>query len=559
MGFLDRFFRGNPLDVPGAINNEMTVNAFLESLGNQHRSDSGEVVNEHTSLQIATVWACVSLIAKQVATNPFNMYEFDGSGNRNLAASHDYFDLVNSKPNPYQDAIAFRTAVELSTLLTGNGYIEIQRDKGARAVALWHRSSYLTVPHWRPDATSIVGQKLWYKTTDSAGGEDRWIPCENMIHLMDMTRDGWVGMSAIHHHSQTFGKRIAMDKFGARFFANNATPSGILTMPANLKVKPEDKPKMRKDWEDQQLSGNQHRINILDQGTTFTPITIAQNDAQYLESSNATAEDIASIFGVPGYVVGLLSKSVKANVEQQNQDLYNLCLRPRMTRWEMAYTNKLFNNKGRSAGRYSVQFDMFKFLHPDSASLVVSNQSSIQNGVMSVNEARATVGLNSIGPVGDAHYIQLNMQTLELANSNPPVNDKPDTELALEQETNSLPKRLGQNYRGLFKDGATRLIKTSVRDHKAVYRCLWPTVDALARVAYQDLKGEHTECDKAVDELLIKIEHRCKKWSEENIEAICDEELKKVATSLIYAVNRDEANAKSKKMADALLAETEQE
>lgn len=553
MSFFSRLVRSNPLNVPGAIDNLMTVNAFLESFGGQHRSDSGEIVNHRTSLQTATVWACVNLISQQIAINPLFMYQYDGKGNRDLATGHDYFELVNSQPNPYQDAIAFRTAVEMSRLLTGNGYIEIQRDNGGRVVALWHRNSEYTEPFWQAHPPSLNGVRLAYKTTDTPDRQVRIIPYENVIHLMGMTLNGWTGVSVIHHHAQTIGKRIAMDKYSSRFFANNATPSGILTM--LNKVKPEDKPKMRSDWESQQLGGNTHRINILDQGTTFAPITINQADSQFLESSNATAEDIASIFGVPGYVVGLLSKSVKANVEQQNQDLYNLCLRPIMAKYEKAYSNKLFNNRGRSAGRYVVKFDMFDFLHPDSASLMVSNQSSIQNGVMSPNEARATLGLNSLGPVGDEHYIQLNMQTLELANSTAASQEKPDTELAVEQEQNSFPKRLGQNYRSVFQDGISRLIKNNNRDYKAVFRCLSPVLDAMSLAATGLIPGPHPECEKAVEKMLEGVEHRSKKWTEEGVEQVCAEELEKFATSLIYAVHRDEANRKSKTIVEKLKAE----
>lgn len=544
---IGRILRGNPLNVPGAIDNLMTVNAFLESFGGQHRSDSGEVVNIHTSLQVSTVWACVNLISQQIAINPLDLFQIDADGNKSEASSHDYFDLIVNNPNPEQNSIDFRTAVQMSIELTGNGYIEIQRNNGGRVIALWHRSSEKTKPF------RLNNDQLVYLTLDDKGDKDRMIRLEDMIHLKGTTLNGYTGLNALEFFRGPIGGKLAMDKYGNRFFANNATPSGILTLP--VKAKPEDKPKMRADWEMQQVGSNQHRINILDQGATFTPITIAQNDAQYLESKTEIAKEIAAFFGVQGYAVGLLDKGIKANVEQQAQDLYNYCLRPRMAKWEKAFTTKLFNTRGRSAGRYAVHFDVFKLLHPDDASIQTSIQSSIQNGIITPNEGRTWLGLNSMGPVGDRHYIQLNMQTLEVANTVVPDNGQPDKELALEAEENSLPKLSGSQHRDMFTKGIAQLIQSPNRDYKAVYKCLWPAIETMSQIANQSLNGEHPECDKAVEELLSKIEHRAKKWSEEDIATITEDEFKRTQTKFIYAVNSDLAAAKSKRDVAALEAE----
>ncbi|MGA1561915.1 MAG: hypothetical protein ACO376_02900, partial [Gammaproteobacteria bacterium] len=42
-----------------------------------------------------------------------------------------------------------------------------------------------------------------------------------------------------------------------------------------------------------------------------------------------------------------------------------------------------------------------------------------QNGWMTINEVRELENLNPIGPEGDQHYIQMNMQTLEDMNAEP--------------------------------------------------------------------------------------------------------------------------------------------
>ena len=442
--------------------------------------------------------------------------------------------------------------MQVSIELTGNGYIEIQRDNANRVVALWQRSSAHTAPFRLPSG------ELIYRTTDNAAGTAREIKTVDMIHIMGMNHGGHVGLNPLESFRGSIGAKLAMDKFAARFFANNATPSGILT--TVQKVKPEDKEKMRTDWETLHAGRQQHRVGVLDQEMKFQSISTTQNDSQFNESKIEVAKEIAAFFGVQGYAVGLLDKGIKANVEQQAQDLYNYCLRPRMAKWEMAFTNKLFSSKGRSAGRFGVQFNTFELLHPDSASIIASNQSSIQNGVLTPNEGRTRLRLNCEDPEGDFRYIQLNMQTLKTANLVTPAQGYPDTELALEGEENSLP-RLGASYRGLFKDGVQRIIKTTNRDYKTVYRCLWPTLDALAQAARSGRNLEDfSETTKAVEDLIEKIEHRAKKWVEADIESVCDEEMRKIATKLIFAVNHDVANQKSKaEIAKLTAEEAEQE
>ncbi len=40
------------------------------------KTDSGEVVNEKSAMQIATVYACVRLLAESVAGLPLHLYEY---------------------------------------------------------------------------------------------------------------------------------------------------------------------------------------------------------------------------------------------------------------------------------------------------------------------------------------------------------------------------------------------------------------------------------------------------------------------------------------------------
>jgi HK97 family phage portal protein len=539
MGFLNRIFRSDPLNNPI---NFASPEAFL--LFGGHRTDSNEVVTPHTAMMLPTVFRCVSIIAEQIATNSLLVYKAFPNGGKEIAFDHDYYNLVHNQPNPEQDAIQFRTAVQVSLLLWGNGYIELQRDNANRVVAMWHRHSHNTRPVRTPSG------KLVYQTTDGESSEVRTIQAEDMIHLMGTTVDGFIGMSPIECARQSLGSNLAMDKFGARFFANNATPSLAITVPGLLK--PEDKTKARSDWEALQTGQNHGRVAILDNGKTVTPLSISQADSQFIEGKQVTKREIASIFGVPGHMVGDQEKGIKANVEQQAQDFLTYCLQPWMDRWEKGLTTKLFSSMGRSAGKYFVQFNTRRLLRPDAASRTTYMQSGIQNGVLSINDAREMEDLNPIGPEGDYHYIQMNMQNLQTANL--PVDSQPsDTELLDEEEENSLPlNKIAAQYRGLYRDGISRLlVDGTTRDTATVRRCLWPVLEAMSfpLIGESIVKPlENTsESYKAIAKLCDGIEHRAKTWTLETLDEIVATELKRSLKALTFAANRDKANVAAAK------------
>ena len=77
---------------------------------------------------------------------------------------------------------------------------------------------------------------------------------------------------------------------------NGATPSGILTHPNTVK-----NPKaLRESWmEAYGGSSNANRVAILEEGMTFTRISMPNNEAQFLETRKFQVEEICRIYRVP--------------------------------------------------------------------------------------------------------------------------------------------------------------------------------------------------------------------------------------------------------------------
>jgi HK97 family phage portal protein len=544
MSLARKLFRSDPFNNPAVPLTAQNVEYYLTMMGGG-RTDANELVTPMTALQLGAVNTCVRLISDQVSVNPLLVYRLTDNG-KEVATDHALYNMVHTQPNPEQNAVSFRNAVQVATLLWGNGYVEIQRDNANRPVNLWPRHPSRTRP-----MRNLAGD-LVYETTDNMSHTRRIIEAADMIHIMGMTLDGMVGLSPIEHARQTIGIGLALDKFSARFFANYATPA--VALKTDSVMQPEDKSRLRSDWESLQSGANQHRVAILDQGLDIETLSITMNDAQFLQIAQANDRKIAAMFAIPPYLIGDLEKSIKSNVEQQSIDLLNFCLKPWFSRWEMEFTAKLFSSIGRSAGRYVVKFDTGDLVRPDSASRTAFYATGFQNGYLSVNQILEMEGMNPIGKEGDEHFVSLALQSLGLAAQADPQPTSPDILTLAEEEEKSapMPMRVTAAFTDLYRDGISRLLNYGERDSETIRKCLFPTLMAISQV----LRAQHTlavpaltptdESFKAIVYHLKGIGERCASWKQEDIPAIALTETKRAFKALVFAAHRDAADAKAR-------------
>jgi len=397
--------RGNPLDNPSVSLNDF---AAWEWFGDSRSTDSGEVINDHTALKISTVYACCRVLSESVASLPLRLMRITPTG---LVREVDdpLFHLLSVSPNVEMTSYIYWESVVFSLSLTGNSYSEIERSGDGAPIGLWPLNSRLTRPVRLPNG------ELAFETEDGmTGGHKRIIKAANVLHIPLMSHDGIVGLSPIMQSARALGLAAASEKYGSRLFANNATPSGIITLPTGVKARPEDKPKMRADWESQQLAGNQHRVNILDQGATFTPLSINPDEAQFLETRVHQRSEIAAIFRVPVHMIGSEQKLSNSNVEQMNLAFITDTLRPILCRIEAQIVAKLMPRQAGKNSVLTVHFDLSERQRGDSTAIAQTVSTGRQWGALTANEARLLLGRPALNePAADVLMYPVNMQNIQ--------------------------------------------------------------------------------------------------------------------------------------------------
>ena len=240
----------------------------------------------------------------------------------------------------------------------------------------------------------------------------------DVLHIPGLGFDGLVGYSPIAMARNAIGMAIACEEYGARFFANNAAPSGVLEYPGTLK-NPE---RIRDSWNAQYGgSANSHRVAVLEDGLHFTPISISPNEAQFLETRKFQLNEIARIFRIPPHMIGDLDKSSFSNIEQQSLEFVKYTLDPWVVRWEQSLFRSLFRSlfTPDEKTQYFFKFNVEGLLRGDYKSRMAGYATARQNGWMSTNDIRELENMDKIPAEqdGDLYLINGNMMPIAMAGS----------------------------------------------------------------------------------------------------------------------------------------------
>lgn len=367
------------------------------------QSVSGKVVNARSSMQTTAVFACVRIIAETVASLPLHTYKYVGDGKEKVY-DHPLYKLLHDEPNREMTSFSLRETMMTHLLLWGNAYCQIIRNGKGEVLGLYPLL---------PDKMTVDRDKndnIYYAYLKD--GITYYLGPDEVLHIPGLGFDGIMGYSPVALAKNAIGLNIAAEEYGGRFFANNATPSGILSTPGTLK----DPTKVRDAWQAAYGgASNSNKVAVLEDGLQYQAISMPNSDAQFLETRKFQIEEICRIFQVPPHMVADLSKSSFSNIENQSISFVVHTIRPWLVRIEQALNRKLF--KEGEKGRYFVSFNASALMRGDYKSRMDGYSIGIQNGFFSVNDVRRMENMDPISKEegGDLYLTNGNMLPLKMA------------------------------------------------------------------------------------------------------------------------------------------------
>jgi HK97 family phage portal protein len=332
-------------------------------------------VNPTTAMQHSAVWACVNLIAGSISTLPL--------------AAHRVGEVdplptlppVLRAPSAGWSLPDFLYATLQSLLIRGNAYGLIVDRAGAGLLP--SQVELLDPNRVGVTANGEVEYRIDGQKVDPA----------SVWHVRAFTAPGQVlGLSPIQHARQAIGLGLGAERYASRLF-DRGMPAGVLTSDQDLKQDRVDQIKAR--WQDRYRDGNRE-IAVLSNGARFQAVSIAPEEAQFLETTQANVRTIARYFGVQPELIGADSGGslTYANVEQRALDFLTFGLRPWLVRLEVALSALLSSTT-------TVKFNAAALVRTDLLTRYQAHESAIRAGWKLRSEVRDLEDLPPVAGIDD--------------------------------------------------------------------------------------------------------------------------------------------------------------
>lgn len=354
--------------------------------------ESARPVTFDTAMMVSSFWASARLIAETVACLPLVMYEVKGD-TRTVVTDHPLWNLLQFTPNRYQNRVEFFETLTLQLCTSGNGYALINRDGAGRIMSLLPVMSAQMEPELLSDGSVVY---LHHRDDGVAV-----LSSDSVWHIR-LFGNGLIGLSPLEYARNSLGLAQAGEDRVTNTFRNGAKPSGLLMVDAALNK--QQRAEIRNSFRDL-AEGNSDSLVVLDKFMKYQQVSMSPQDIELLSSRRFQMEDVARFMGVPSILINDQSQSTGwgTGIRSIIEGWYKLGLRPYLERIETAARTSLISPTERS--RYELEFDFDSLLRVDQKSRMEANQSAINSGQLTPNEARAMEGRGPIAG-GDSLYLQ---------------------------------------------------------------------------------------------------------------------------------------------------------
>lgn len=493
---------------------------------------AGVRVTPEIALQVSTVWACVDVVSKAIASSHWDVYLRLRDGDRELLKNDPLAWLLNTRPNSDMTAIAFWQALVIQAMLVGDAFAEIEYDGAGRVVALW--------PMWYADCevkrNMETGElEYWVRDNYRYGGALRILAGWQVFHLRGTTTCGWIGEGAAIKGANAIGLAMAQERFAATYFGNGTNVGGTLEVVGQLDQR--QRTELRDEFEAAYRgSAKAHRPLVLEQGQKYTPFTPDAQKAQLTEAQQYQVENICRFFGVPPHKVGHLLRATFSNIEHLGIEFAREGLRPWAVRLQQEADYKLFPSRG--PWKF-VLIDLKWASQGDFKSRMEGYGIAINHGIYNVNDVLRGEGENTIGPEGDIRMVQgamVKLQDVGKAYDKPATTSAPPSDPEDEEDDDESEDALTMSVRSFA---------ASIYDRACRRRAAYESqMDRLPNAAAMEKRAAFLESQQAVlrRDLAPVVSLICKVWHYDKPAEIETEAMNTAAAlfSVDGAVNPDQ-------------------
>lgn len=351
-------------------------------------SSSGLMIGQATAMQVAAVYACVRIRARDVSRCAPSLIKEDAVGNKTIVTNHELVDLFR-RPNRVQSWFEFCEQMNISLLLRENAYAVKLRDGRGKVKELIPLNPDLVTVLEAPNGSlfyNVSRAGLWLLAV--LGGLPIAVPDYDVFHIRGMTFNSLVGIARIGLARDAIGLALAQEQQAGRWAGNGARPAGLLKSPKKLNQESADR--LKAQWEKLQAGvQNAGRTAVLEDGVEWVPMQLTSVDMEFIASRGLSTKDIARFFDVPLHKIGEMGDVPKATIAELNSNYVQSTVMGDVTRWESRFD---FDWKLSDAD-LRVRMDETDLLRADPLTMMNFARFGVTSSLMSQNEGRRAIDL----------------------------------------------------------------------------------------------------------------------------------------------------------------------
>ncbi len=346
--------------------------------------------------QVGWLFACVSLIAGEVAKVPWHLYRLDKNNDKTEIFAHPLIDFLNN-PNPFYTRYQLFYLGTLYKKLVGEEFYVLNFDQSGKPAEIWLAPpAYMSVI---PHPTKYIDH---YEFKRPGTKEAVKFTTDEIIHIMNPNPyNPYRGIS----EAQALTVDVDSERFASRYqqklFFNDATPGFVIKYPAQNMPPAASRQELMQEW-DERFKGfrNRGKTAFLWGGEPST-VTMNNRDMDFALLRSFSRDMILGAYHIPHSVIGLAENVNRANAEAGHYTFAQYVIQP-----ELAMIREALNKELTVFYGNDLYLDFENPVPEDTTEGINNTVNLFKAGIIKRNEARVEAGFQNLdGKEGDEFFI----------------------------------------------------------------------------------------------------------------------------------------------------------
>ena len=345
---------------------------------------AGETVTQNNiEYTMAAVTRAIQLISTDVARLPWRIV-YRGKGEEVTAKGGHLNDLINSKPSAWLHSYAWRRHVVRETMIFGNCLCHIVRNGRGDTIAL----EPIDPNAWQLQYEQPT-QEPYYEVADREGNRLQLAPHEVLHFRMPGGTDGLLGNGLLTTGREALSLLMVQGQTNAAVCGQGVSPRCVIKHPG--RISPELGEALVARFDQKFRHRNAGGTILAMDGMDIQQLRVDIGTDQ-LELLRYSIQEVARLTGVPlALLFDMSESSLRANMQEQNRAYLDGCL----VQWMSMIGAEIKAKLIRETEKHLV-WDTRELSRGTFADQVAAVSAASMHGIMSRNEAREYLGLNSV-------------------------------------------------------------------------------------------------------------------------------------------------------------------